>query len=497
MTALDSELPLQGRPSRVLVPATPLRANRLPASHQSPSAEFDHCRDPCALCSPLDTSKYSSVTAYCSTLSQDWATRRPSYYDSPFRVSNPIGNGTFGTVRMANACEAGGDSGVSNFAMKEPRALPIAVPVELPPTMPIAPSLIRGVYCGARFSDIMKTIDEHASKHAQQQKLLRQAQEALDEVERQRNIARRALATEVEVLSAVFDNLKAHRACSGSVSPSVAYSSLKNIGLPALLQFSWTPGCTDESMCESMGIPLYDTNLEALFSSNSDKRQLLAPQRLLMASDICSGLVAIHALGYIHRDLKPNNIVASFDKGGNLWRCAVIDFGNAVRIPHTLQVSRSAESIKELLPELQRTGPGASDFVNATPSMDVLICCARVFRRCLFPRDFLSVCYATAATVRTVKPAATGRYNPLIRMHSRSTRPPQSICAAAPAPRTRWIAPGRGDAVFAEINSILDGCMSVDPESRPTFTQLKERFEKLFFQEVEAEAASVLLATTE
>jgi serine/threonine protein kinase len=61
------------------------------------------------------------------------------------------------------------------------------------------------------------------------------------------------------------------------------------------------------------------------------EKPLSIDQRIQLALDLLLALKEFHSRGLIHRDIKPGNIIANYDKDLGIWRIKLIDFGSVKR----------------------------------------------------------------------------------------------------------------------------------------------------------------------
>jgi TolB-like protein/tRNA A-37 threonylcarbamoyl transferase component Bud32 len=90
-------------------------------------------------------------------------------------------------------------------------------------------------------------------------------------------------------------------------------------------------------------------------------RQLTPRTAILMAEDICEGLVEAHRMGVIHRDLKPSNII--IDREGN---ARIMDFGIARSMEST-----DASSAGVMVGTLQYMSPEQAQGLEADQRSDI------------------------------------------------------------------------------------------------------------------------------
>lgn len=102
-----------------------------------------------------------------------------------------------------------------------------------------------------------------------------------------------------------------------------------------LLAWRRRPGIVQDSMY--LFFPLYEEDLHSKVKRSSEQNQPLGLGELVdITAGCCSGLLYMHGLSVIHRDLKPKNIVirkARQGRGHSLRKCsldcAICDFGNS------------------------------------------------------------------------------------------------------------------------------------------------------------------------
>jgi serine/threonine protein kinase len=63
-------------------------------------------------------------------------------------------------------------------------------------------------------------------------------------------------------------------------------------------------------------------------------RRLSEPETVHVALQIVSGLIAAHAAGVVHRDLKPDNVILT-ERDGDALFVKIVDFGTSKIIPHS------------------------------------------------------------------------------------------------------------------------------------------------------------------
>lgn len=83
-------------------------------------------------------------------------------------------------------------------------------------------------------------------------------------------------------------------------------------------------------------------------------RRFTAEERRRVLADVAAALGHAHAQGVIHRDVKPENIVARSAAGGSPWQ--LIDFGAGSFLPRGAIARAQAGSLQYIAPEVMRTG---------------------------------------------------------------------------------------------------------------------------------------------
>ena len=73
-----------------------------------------------------------------------------------------------------------------------------------------------------------------------------------------------------------------------------------------------------------------------------------------ISREIATGMAYVHQTGIIHRDIKPQNVMVSFDVDKGVMRAVLADFGLARWLPRREEDERAAA--KDLLASLQGQG---------------------------------------------------------------------------------------------------------------------------------------------
>jgi hypothetical protein len=89
-------------------------------------------------------------------------------------------------------------------------------------------------------------------------------------------------------------------------------------------------------------------NLYVLLHNEHWQQSQTVSSRLQILTDIVSGLVHIHSQCYIHRDIKPHNIVIEQNKEGKITSAKIVDFGTAFKLSFPpLKYSKSMKGCEE------------------------------------------------------------------------------------------------------------------------------------------------------
>ena len=97
---------------------------------------------------------------------------------------------------------------------------------------------------------------------------------------------------------------------------------------------------------------LYDMDL----SSFLRRRSGVVAQKVALeiSREITTGMAYVHQTGILHRDIKPQNVMVSFDVDKGVMRAVLADFGLARWVPRREEDERAAA--KDLLASLQGQG---------------------------------------------------------------------------------------------------------------------------------------------
>lgn len=190
------------------------------------------------------------------------------------------------------------------------------------------------------------------------------------------------------------------------------------------------------------------TALDELISSHAAG---IPPARAIaIALDVARGLAHLHARGIVHRDVKPSNVLLVAGARPETEHAKVIDFGLAyctgdnweARSPDLTQDGKAPGTLLYMAPEqLAHARP--------TPAFDVYAFGVMVYEMLSggAPNEGLPV-----GELYARKCDPNGRIYPLTKM-----------CAELPV----------------ELTSIVDRCLSYDPEERPSVVELVELLERL------------------
>jgi serine/threonine protein kinase len=217
-----------------------------------------------------------------------------------------------------------------------------------------------------------------------------------------------------------------------------------HVGITGLLGYDDYRDLDGVKWVKCIYLPMYDITVADLLKTH--RRRVCAAQRLLIAYDMCCGFETLHRCNFVHRDMKGNNVMAVYDRQYQVWRAAIIDFGNALNVPAKITVHRLGNTLRECLPELKMVDKNAT--FELTTAVDVFMCCKNVFERYLFPAGvFVDDCF-----------------------HKR-----ESV----------------GADVYARIAKVVNGGLEPTPDTRSSFTVLKAQFLALLKREVDDENACV------
>ena len=75
-----------------------------------------------------------------------------------------------------------------------------------------------------------------------------------------------------------------------------------------------------------------------------------------ISRQLVTGLAHVHKTGVIHRDIKPQNILVSFDMDEGIVRVVLADFGLARWMPGRREVGEEAAAAKDILALSQGQG---------------------------------------------------------------------------------------------------------------------------------------------
>ncbi len=162
---------------------------------------------------------------------------------------------------------------------------------------------------------------------------------------------------------------------------------------------------------------LYDSDLRTLLlQDGSDDHDNLSPlQRAILAYDICSGMVDLHVQGYIHRDLKRNNVLVLYDCTLHCWRAVVADFGCAEAVPRRKYLHEESTDFLERIPEYKRVvDREKARLAKSVP--DLLEVYATGKRRHALAPKTAHHCF-TDATIVVDKPSDVFTFGTLILVH--------------------------------------------------------------------------------
>jgi eukaryotic-like serine/threonine-protein kinase len=158
-----------------------------------------------------------------------------------------------------------------------------------------------------------------------------------------------------------------------------------------------------------------------------------------LGSDVCEALAHAHQRGVVHRDVKPQNVIARGDERGGL-RAKLMDFGIA-----SVAGAPALTATGEVIGTLAYMAPEQAEGLEAGPEADVYSLALTLYE-----------CWAGESPVARRTPAQTAR---------EIGRPPPSLREYRPD-------------LPAGLTSRVDACLDADPQERPDLGELRAGLER-------------------